>query len=164
MIRLAALEDLPSIMAIVRDTVGVMIEEGSTQWDENYPTPAHFTSDIAAGSLSVYEREGEVVGFVCLNTEEPASYKDLSWPVEGPALVLHRIAISVAARRQGVGSSLMEFAEQLARDNGAVALRCDTYSLNPNMNRMFTKRGYIFVGEMHQRGRPLPFNVYVKAL
>ena len=164
MIRIATPDDLPAIMAIVKGTVAMMLKVGSTQWDENYSTLAHFASDIAAGSLHVAEQQGQVVGFVCLNTEEPEGYKALSWPVDCPALVLHRIAIAVPFRRQGVGSRLMAFAEQLARQQGAVAIRCDTYSLNANMNRMFTQRGYQFVGEMYQRGRPLPFNVYVKAL
>lgn len=57
MLRLATMQDLTRIMAIVQATVMEMHAYGNYQWDEVYPTEQDFASDITQGDLFVSEAE-----------------------------------------------------------------------------------------------------------
>ncbi|HDA5951151.1 TPA: GNAT family N-acetyltransferase, partial [Clostridioides difficile] len=46
MIRKANMNDLESIMKIIKSTVEEMKTYNNTQWDENYPLEKDFVSDI----------------------------------------------------------------------------------------------------------------------
>ena len=79
MLRLATMQDLTRIMAIVQDTVMEMHAYGNYQWDEVYPTEQDFASDITQGDLFVSEAEGQICGLICINQTEPAVYADAGW-------------------------------------------------------------------------------------
>ena len=148
MIRKAKERDLAAIMAIIEATVAIMAAEGNDQWDDNYPTEAVFAQDIAEGALYVYcAASGAIQGVVCLNEEQIAAYETISWLADGPALVVHRLAVDPAARRQGVGTALMRFAEEVARSRNLGEVRTDTYHCNGRMQALFTKLGYQMVGQ-----------------
>lgn len=79
MLRLATMQDLTRIMAIVQDTVREMHAYGNYQWDEVYPTEQDFAADITQGDLFVSEAEGQICGLICINQTEPAVYADAGW-------------------------------------------------------------------------------------
>ena len=164
MIRKAAKGDLAEIMEIIRETVAEMRTYGNTQWDENYPQEKDFAGDISRGDLYVDERDGEVAGFICVNQVEPVEYEDLDWSSKEQAMVVHRMAVNPKFRRKGIASGMMEFADDLARSSGIGYMKTDTYSVNPNMNALFIKCGYKFVGEMSFLAKEKPFNAYEKLL
>ena len=58
----------------------------------------------------------------------------------------------------------MEFAEQKAAEMGADYLKSDTYSTNKQMNALFRKMGYKYVGDTRFPGRELQFYCYEKIL
>lgn len=93
MLRLATMQDLTRIMAIVQATVMEMHAYGNYQWDEVYPTEQDFASDITQGDLFVSEAEGQICGLICINQIEPAVYADAGWSSSEKALVLHRMAV-----------------------------------------------------------------------
>lgn len=64
MLRLATMQDLTRIMAIVQATVREMHAYGNYQWDEVYPTEQDFASDITQGDLFVSEAEGQICGLI----------------------------------------------------------------------------------------------------
>ena len=70
MLRLATMQDLTRIMAIVQDTVREMHAYGNYQWDEVYPTEQDFAADITQGDLFVSEAEGQICGLICINQTE----------------------------------------------------------------------------------------------
>lgn len=164
MIRKAAKGDLAEIMEIIRETVGEMRTYGNTQWDENYPQEKDFAGDISRGDLYVDERDGVVAGFICVNQVEPVEYEDLDWSSKEQAMVVHRMAVNPKFRRKGIASGMMEYADDLARSSGIDYMKTDTYSVNPNMNALFIKCGYKFVGEMSFLAKEKPFNAYEKLL
>lgn len=54
------------------------------------------------------------------------------------------------ARRKGLGSQLLEQAEQVARNHNCVGVFLDTFSFQALP--FYRKRGYIIFGELEQRG------------
>ncbi len=164
MMRKAVMEDIKEIMNIIKTTIAEMKDYNNTQWDENYPQEKDFRNDIQRGDLYVTERDGKLAGFVCVNDIEPVEYKGLNWSLNEPCLVVHRMAVNSNMRRMGVGTELMNFADELALSSNIRYMKTDTYSVNPNMNALFKKCGYTKIGEMNFLSKEKPFNCYEKTL
>ena len=79
-------------------------------------------------------------------------------------MIVHRMAVKPSYRRNGIGTELMKFVEELALKNNIKYLKTDTYSLNLKMNNLFKKIGYEFVGEIKFLGKSEPFYCYEKIL
>lgn len=164
MIRKAKLNDLNSIMEIIKSTVEEMKTYNNNQWDENYPQAKDFTNDIESGNLYVDDDRGNIKGFICVNFIEPVEYENINWSSNDKSMVIHRMAVNPKFRQQGVASEMMHFAEKLASDNNVVYLKTDTYSINTKMNSLFKKFGFNLVGEMSFLGKEKPFYCYDKLL
>lgn len=167
MIRNATYNDLDMIMSIVNKTICIMKEEGNPQWNEDYPTRNVFQKDIDTNSLYVYVTQDDItIGFICINDIEPYEYSDVIWSNNNAKEVtyLHRMAIDPDYRRQGVGTSLLEFAFTIAKESNSLFLRTDTNSTNIGMNALFKELGYIKRGEIHLREVKEHFNCYDKEI
>ena len=158
------MEDLSSIMTIIQKVIVEMHSYNNFQWDENYPQEQDFIGDINKGDLFVAIREDKIVGFICINRDEPEEYTGLNWSLVEDALVVHRMAVDPGLRKAGVGSELVKFADELAAANQVRYLKTDTYSLNTNAQGLFQKLGYAFVGEMSFLSREHPFYCYEKTI
>lgn len=164
MIIRAKSNDIQGIMEIIKETVKEMKSYNNTQWDENYPKDKDFAKDIESGDLYVEKQDNIITGFICVNYIEPEEYKDLKWARDDKCMVVHRMAVNPGFRKKGVGSRLMDFAEDLATRSGVKYLKTDTYSINTKMNSLFKKFNYSFVGEMSFLGKEEPFYCYEKIL
>lgn len=148
--------DLPAIVAAMRAA-------GNDQWGPLYPTVEHFAADLAAGQLFVDVEADAVRGFGVFNEVEPPQYDPLPWTVPRPALVIHRLAVCPAFRRQGIADGLFAYAEDMARSRG-LGQRSDTSAHNAAMNALFAKRGWRFVGALEFPGREIGFRAWEKPL
>lgn len=163
MIRLAQSADLSVIARELPGIIEAMRSTGNDQWGPIYPTAAHFASDMDAGHLFVDDENGDIRGFGVFNEVEPSQYDSLPWTVGRPALVIHRLAVCPAFRRQGVADRLFAYAEALADERG-IGQRSDTSARNPAMNALFAKRGWSFVGTLEFPGRETGFRAWEKPL
>jgi ribosomal-protein-alanine N-acetyltransferase len=86
----------------------------------------------------VAEEAGEITGFLIAHRE--------------PGKILHIITIDVlkAWRRRGVGSLLMDAAEQWAGDHGLRMIALETAQDNLVAQRFYAARGYRKVGEVEK--------------
>ncbi|WP_315168151.1 GNAT family N-acetyltransferase [Metaclostridioides mangenotii] len=164
MIRKAYLKDLDQIMNIISDTVKEMKTYNNTQWDENYPQAKDFKNDIKNEDLYIDELDGQVVGLICVNYIEPNEYLNIKWVSDKKAMIIHRMAVNSNFRNQKIGTRLIEFAEEYAKNNDVDYLKTDTYSVNIKMNSLFKKFGYQLAGQMEFLGKEEPFNCYDKVL
>lgn len=164
MIRVAKESDLDEIMRIVRETIAVMTAENNSQWSAAYPALDDFQNDLKSGSLFICEEDGKVVGFLCINRTEAPEYAAVDWNSDETRFVLHRMAVDVTARRNGIGQRLLAFAEEYAVKSGAYYLRTDTFSRNSGMNALFRRCGFQKTGEVHFREIGEHFNCYDKRL
>ncbi len=162
-------QDVPYIMNIIQDTVEIMERNHNDQWTEDYPKEENFLKDINRGKLYVAVNEKDKpVGTVTVEEEGPKQYQTIPWRKEDSAYYIHRIAVDVQTRGQGVASKLLQYAEEVAKQDGINYLKTDTYSLNKKAQSMFTKNGYKEVGvippEEGYLGKEEPFFVYDKIL
>ena len=160
--RKAVLDDVKSIMSIIRKTIKEMHLYHNNQWDESYPQEKDFIKDIQEGDLYVSERKGRLVAFICVNKIEPAEYTGLDWSLKKDVMIIHRMAVDPEYRRNGIGRQLMNFAEELALQQEISYLKTDTNSMNENMKALFLKCGYSYIGEINFLGKETPFYCYDK--
>jgi ribosomal protein S18 acetylase RimI-like enzyme len=164
-IRLATLEDIEPIMNLVREIVPVMRASGNFQWDDVYPNAGVFEKDVALKQLWVADVDGGIGGFSAITTDQEAEYANVGWDINEPAIVTHRLAVSIHYRRQGIAEALLKQAEIVAIARGINILRIDTNSNNKATRLLFPKLGYEYAGEIGLSFRPnLRFYCYEKIL
>ena len=102
------------------------------QPDEDWLEKAN--SGLRDGSLRFYVAEQmEITGFVKLFFEEK------SW---GLVCEVETLVIDEQARARGIGTALMRHAEQVARDEGAIAMRVNVLRHNSDGRRFYERDGY----------------------
>lgn len=164
MIQIAKESDMDGIMEIIQAAKEEMHSYGNYQWDEGYPKPEHFTKDIEEGSLYVYELEGSVLGFICVNKEEPEEYSQMGWSSKEEALTIHRLAVNKNINIRGVAQELMEYAEVVCKNKGVHFIKTDTNKLNVKAQGLLKKCGYTFLGETSLYDHEGTFYCYEKSL
>jgi len=162
-IRKATMNDLDSIIDILQKIIIEMHKDNNFQWDEDYPQAKDFANDIERGDLFVSVRENTVVGFICINRDQPIEYQVLKWSSAENEFVIHRMGVSPCCSNTGIGAELIGFADELAKSFGVKCLKTDTNSLNTKAQRLFRKNGYNFVGEICLPGKDTPFYCYEKS-
>ncbi len=164
-IRLASLTDIPGIMQVINAVVPAMQAAGNFQWDDTYPNPEVFETDIALNQLWVAVVDGEIAGVTAITTEQYAEYANVGLDVNETAIVTHRLAVSPHFRGMGIAAALLKQAEQVALDTGIAVLRIDTNTQNQATQALFPKAGYTYAGEIGLEFRPgLRFYCYEKRL
>lgn len=163
--RLATLNDIPSLLELVRRVVPLMRAGGNFQWDDAYPNEAVFRKDIEQEYLWVTELDGRLVGVAAITTDQEPEYAQVGWDLSEMAIVVHRLAVDPAARGRGVAADLLAKADEVARKRGINVLRIDTNTQNEATQRLFPKAGYQLAGEIGLSFRPgLRFYCYEKRL
>lgn len=164
-IRIARLEDIPTMMQIVRAVVPLMRATGNLQWDDAYPNAVVFEEDIASSHLWIAEIDNSIAGVIALTTEQSPEYVQAGWDITEPAIVVHRLAVNPEFQGRGVAIALMQQAEVVAEERGIIRVRVDTNTHNQVTQRLLPKLGYELSGEIGLEFRPgLRFFCYEKIL
>ena len=164
-IRLAAPDDLPALMELVRRVVPLMLAAGNLQWDGSYPNEAVFQRDIDLKQLWIAEVDSSIAGVAAITMDQEPDYTQVGWDIDEPSIVVHRLAVDPAFRGAGVARALMQKAEEVAVEGGIAVLRVDTNTQNEATQQLFPKLGYLLAGEISLQIRPgLRFFCYEKRL
>ena len=150
LIRQAAEHDLDSIERLYDDLNDHLAAHTNYPgWRKgSYPLRQDAEEGLHDGTLYVVEIDGTIAGTVMyLRTQAPA-YQAASWqlPLDAPVITLHILAVHPAYQGQGVGRALMDYAEVLARETGALAIRLDTHEANAPACRLYESCGYSMRG------------------
>jgi GNAT superfamily N-acetyltransferase len=164
-IRLATTGDLPQIMLLITNVIPVMKAAGNFQWDHDYPDTVVFTKDINLNQLWVAEIAGEIAGVAAITTDQDPEYAQAGLNITEPAIVTHRLAVSINHQGKGVAAALLQEAEHEAIRRDINVLRIDTNMANLATQKLFPKLGYAIAGEINLELRPgLRFLCYEKRL
>ncbi len=165
-IELAKVEYLPRIKKIAEDCAIDMQNRGIFQWNENYPSSEIFKKDIDSNSLYVYMIKSKILGCIMISLNKDDVYNHVKWLTEDEKnLYVHRLAVDPKYQKKGIGRSLMNFAENYARNNGLKSIRLDTFSENERNNRFYKSRKYIQLNDVYFPNQSkFPFHCYEKIL
>lgn len=165
LIRQATIADIPGIMQIIKAVVPIMRAAGNLQWDDVYPNPGVFESDIVLGQLWVAIVDDTVAGVAAITTEQYPEYAHVGLDISETAIVVHRLAVHPQFRGKGIAEALLKQAEVVAADQNIAILRIDTNTQNQATQALFPKVGYQYMGEIGLAFREgLRFCVYEKRI
>ena len=143
MIRLANYSDLDNIKQVTKACAKEMISNGIYQWNEHYPSKDILEKDIAKKELYVTEINDSIVGCIMFSKYKDDLYNQIDWLTpDSENLYVHRLAVHPDFQKKGLGKSLMDFAENYAKDNSYVSVRLDTFSENKRNLKFYESRGY----------------------
>ena len=150
MIRLAQKSDLDRVLQITRLCAREMESRKVFQWNEHYPDRQSFVNDINNSELYVYCIQDMVIGCVSICAFMDEVYSKVSWKTNGKnSVYVHRLAVDPKHQKQGIGSKLMDFAENESKLSGVESIRLDTFSQNIVNQNFYEKRGYVKLEDIY---------------
>jgi ribosomal protein S18 acetylase RimI-like enzyme len=150
MIRLAQKSDLDRVLQITRLCAREMESRKVFQWNEHYPDRQSFVNDINNSELYIYCIQDMVIGCVSICAFMDEVYSKVSWKTDGKnSVYVHRLAVDPKHQKQGIGSKLMDFAENESKLNGIESIRLDTFSQNTVNQNFYEKRGYVKLEDIY---------------
>ena len=164
-IQLSDIRYIDPVFKIFTDCKKILEEDGIYQWSAVYPSLEIIQTDIMLGHLYNFNRNGECVGAITINTIQDEQYQSIEWDdSDGNPLIIHRLAVSPPFQGKGIASMLMDFSEDFARNQSFSSIRLEAYSGNPKVLDFYERRGYVRKGNVYFSGRSLAFYCYEKLL
>ncbi len=162
-IRKATAKDLDAIMEIIAEARGTIAALGIDQWQDGYPQREIIEKDVRDGVSYCIENteNGEILAtfgvfeageflYDKIFDGEWRTGDSLSELCEGVSYTaIHRVAISVKSRGQGLSTAMIDFVADKAQRIGKKSLRIDTHEGNVVMRRMLEKHGFIHCGTIY---------------
>lgn len=149
------------VLAVLSDAaLWLRVDKGITdQWPPVFVAGGHRATQLAEeagqGRVHLVYRAGVPLATV---TVTPWCDPDFAhgWPdTDGDALYVLRLAVTRTARAEGLelGTALLEYAADLAAEQGVRRLRLDCSRTNTALHRYYERRGFHRVGEVAAPGR-----------
>ncbi|GAA1118682.1 GNAT family N-acetyltransferase [Arthrobacter flavus] len=92
--------------------------------------------------------EGQALGYLLAeHTTRPAN----PFRRSSSSFYVHHIAVVATAQHKGVGKLLMDAAVKIAQDNGAAAIRLDSWQFNSQAHGFFESQGFAPVNVIFER-------------
>ena len=151
MIRRATPADLNCLMPIFDEARRTIAELGIDQWQNGYPQRSVIENDIEKSESFLCELDENICATFVMLLDGDKTYDkiyDGEW-LTGDSqkyVAIHRVAIPVMYRGQGIAARIIAYAEKYARKNGRSSLRIDTHEGNAVMRRMLEKNGFSYCG------------------
>lgn len=164
-IRKAKISDLANIMRMYHSCVSGMIKNGIDQWDESYPNTRIISEDLKLGTYFVAELNEQIVGGVNIDQKQDPTYLDIHWKDNSNQfLVVHRLGVQEENWRNGIGKTLMIFAEKLVKEKGLSSIRLDTYSGNPKAMDFYLRLDYTELGTIDLKPNKNKYHCFEKII
>jgi len=162
MIRVAKISEINDILEITRACAKFMQENGIYQWNEHYPSREAFELDIERNELFVKLDGTTLIGGIVISRFIDEEYIPVQWLTgNGRNVYIHRLFVHPKVQGQGNAQTLMDYAENYARENNFVSVRLDTFSQNKRNQRFYEHRGYQRLGDIFFPKQSVhPFHCY----
>ncbi|WP_178988549.1 GNAT family N-acetyltransferase [Winogradskyella schleiferi] len=144
------LSDLEAVFQMYLNAKDELENNGIYQWTANYPTHAIIENDLKNGTLFTLKNSNELIGAISISEEQEKEYQSVNWKFNASkVLVIHRLVVNPKHQNKGHARTLMDFAENLAKENNYTSIRLDAYSRNTSVLKFYKKRNYIIRGEVN---------------
>lgn len=147
MIRESVIADLDSIEEMYHEHFAHEKEYGAyTVFREGiYPTRADAEKALRNQSLYVYVENDVVLGSIIINGQQPEEYKKIYWKSQASdekVKVIHLLMVRPCMAGKGIGTALIDFAVNIARQQSCIAVRLDTGEQNIPAVALYKKLGF----------------------
>lgn len=152
MIRKATARDIASIVDTYNEHFSYEHENGAfTVFKKDvYPTAQGAENAVKDGTMYVYEWNGDIAGSMIVGHEQPEEYAGIKWGMNCGAdeiMVIHLILVRPCMAGNGIASSLLKYAAEMARECSCKVLRLDTGEQNIPAVSLYKKMGFRIVAE-----------------
>ena len=142
-IRMASPEDLERLVALYQSAQRWLAENGSDQWAKNTveKTRGGLAASIARQECYVAELDGEPIGMITVDHFADSEF----WkPADDPgeALYVHRMVVDRKVAGRNIGALLLDWATDLASQNGKRWLRLDAWRTNEALRSYYIRQGF----------------------
>ncbi len=113
-----------------------------------YPTRKEAMHFFESDTLYVAKIDGKLVGSLALTHEPEASPVRNHWLIDASydaLFVIHVFVIHPDYLRQGIGTKMLQFAEELGRQQNIQSIRLDVYAHNTAAIKAYEKNGYQYI-------------------
>lgn len=117
----------------------------------DYPTRRDAVKGIKEGSLYVALCDNSVAGSIILRHLPEKAYLPVTWLAElnyEEIFVIHTFAVHPSHGGQGIGKTMLDFAEAEGVANGVKSLRLDVYENNLPAIHLYEKCGFKYVDKV----------------
>lgn len=135
-LRRARPDEAAQIRDLVRSAYALYVDRMDL---EPAPMLADYTDLVSRQLVTIAETGGSLAGII------------VSYP-RGKALHVENVAVSPAFQGQGIGHTLMDFAEEVARSKGLAAVELYTNEVMTENIPFYRKRGYVIRERAPQDG------------
>ena len=141
--RRAQAADMDKILAIYEDARAFMKRSGNPDQWKSYPEEKILLEDIEKDRLYVAPENEQILAVFCYFSGDDPTYAEIdgAWKNSLPYGVIHRIAVSGAARGKGIAARCFDFAFSACGN-----LKIDTHKDNIPMQRALEKCGFEYCG------------------
>jgi len=159
-IRLASIDDAPSILQLWQGSAIWLQSKGIEQWNPDRFRLESVIRILNDGSdVYLAEKNGQIAGTYFLTWSDPFLWAELDDSDSG---YIHRLAVHRMFKGEGNGAVLLKFAEEHIRANGKTKARLDCMADNPRLNQYYRDLGFRFIGRVDREGWSA--NLYEKHL
>ncbi len=147
--RKANLEDLNGIMDIIKKAQDQFKRDGIDQWQNNYPNREIIKEDIEKDESYILSKDGKIIGTMFFSFGGEPDYDtiyDGRWISNDKFAVVHRVAVDLDLKGQGLASIMLEKAFQICKEKAFPSIKVDTHRENKAMQRLLEKNGFTLCG------------------
>ncbi|WP_410511045.1 GNAT family N-acetyltransferase [Paenibacillus sp. BR2-3] len=146
------------ILTLLQQAAGWMERNGIKQW-----TPGQFNEEDIANYFVDREvylalQDNELAGMFTLQFSDPVYW---GYRNDESYAYLHRLSVAESYRGIGLGSHMLQYAADLAKEKGCKGLRFDTVAHNVKLNGYYQSLGFHYMGTNDMGGGRL-VNLYEK--
>ena len=148
--RLATIDDLPRLLAMVDQAKASFRARGIDQWQKGDPDAPGLTAAISRGAVHVLDEDGQAVGMITVVSGPELSYADIdgAWLNDEPYAAFHRVCVEESRKGQGLAARLFSESETYVKQDGFHNVRIDTHPDNISMQHALSKSGYRLCGRL----------------
>lgn len=158
-IELAVEKDIPFILEILKQRYEWFKERKIKQWTDAYYKEIHNANYLIEvmniDKLYVVKQEDEVIGIFLLKTKDPAYWED-----NEKAYYIHHFTTKLG--NSGLGAEIMNFIENLAKQDEIQYLRLDCMQANTKLNKYYENHGFKNTGK--GKAEPYSYKLWEKKI
>lgn len=116
-----------------------------------YPTRKEALHFFETNTLYVANSNGRLVGSFALTHEPEKEPGNGSWLIEADyenIFVIHVFVVHPDFLRNGIGTAMLQFAEQISKQEKIKSIRLDVYEKNTAAIKAYEKNGYVYIDKV----------------
>lgn len=147
-IRKTTEKDIEKVMMLIHQAQAYFKSQGIDQWQDGYPNEKQIAEDIQNNISYVLEHDNIILATAAISLTNDPTYEVIEgkWISNLPYAVIHRICVDDAWKGQNIALLLLQYTEQLVKENRYGSIRIDTHQDNKSMQRFLTKNGFEYCG------------------